>query len=252
MAKLKAVVSSLDGIDEALHQFYEEGANGSYVLALDDTKGHPLTDGLSSTIGKLKREVAELKGKVSAFGDLDPEAAREALEKVAAGDLPDVDKRVADALERAQAKHKAELDRIAGERDKYKGSLYTTSVEGALDKALADAGVIPELREGAKAMFLRMNPQVKEEGSSFLGVFDRDPDGLPVETPVGDYVKKWAGSDAALPWLPPRGGGGSGAGENGTGNVARGGVRRVSRSDPREYGKVKPADIANGSVVLVD
>lgn len=65
MAKLAAVVDSLDTVEPALHPFYQPGADGKYVLQAEVTS-HPETGALKSALDRQKRENADLKQKLKA------------------------------------------------------------------------------------------------------------------------------------------------------------------------------------------
>ncbi len=72
--KLKAVLSSLEGLDKALQPFYEEQADGSFVLAAD-VESHPTVAGLRNAL-KGRPATRDLLEKYKAFGSPEELAAR--------------------------------------------------------------------------------------------------------------------------------------------------------------------------------
>lgn len=81
---LKALLDSLDGLDDSVQKFYEPGQGdlaGKFVLKVEGVAGYRLenVDGLSSTLGKLKDENAAQKTALEAFKGLDAKKVRESL-----------------------------------------------------------------------------------------------------------------------------------------------------------------------------
>lgn len=112
---LKAIV---DKVPEGLEEHYEE-RDGKFVLAVEAVGGYALEDiaGLRSALSKERSERKELDARVRAFGELTPEAAHEALERIAEFEKIDP-KKEADKLAAAKVeatlkqlgeKHRAEL-----------------------------------------------------------------------------------------------------------------------------------------------
>jgi len=96
MARLAAVIDSLDGIAEPLHEFYTQ-VDGKYVLDAD-IEAHPQTEGLRKTAKDRRREREEVERELKVYKDLgmsveDIAAMREQLEKSKTpDDKPDLDK----------------------------------------------------------------------------------------------------------------------------------------------------------------
>lgn len=81
---LKALLDSLDGLDDSVAKFYEPGQGdlaGKFVLKVENVAGYRLenVDGLSSALGKLKEENAAQKTALEAFKGLDAKKVRESL-----------------------------------------------------------------------------------------------------------------------------------------------------------------------------
>lgn len=74
---LKYQLDSLDGIDEGLRSFYEQGENG-FKLKVDGLED---TSGLKSALEKERQEKKEAKSKLSELEKLRDEAEKKALEE---------------------------------------------------------------------------------------------------------------------------------------------------------------------------
>ncbi len=171
---MKAVLETLDSLDEALHAEYEE-RDGQFFLKVDgDIPGLVPADG----IDELKRSVAEFrdnninlerrlreeKGKGSAFDGIDPETYR-SME----AELADLKKKTP-KRESELVAVTAQLEKLSGKFDELTASakadreaLSRTRLTDALQAAATKAGV------SAKAM--------TDALSRAAGVFSIDKDG---------------------------------------------------------------------------
>jgi hypothetical protein len=79
---LKAIVDNLEDVEEAHRGFYQE-KNGKHFLAVEPVDGFGLEDvgGLKNTLGKEMTKRKELEKLSKKFEGLDPDKAREAIEK---------------------------------------------------------------------------------------------------------------------------------------------------------------------------
>lgn len=213
---LKAIVDSLDGIDESLHEHYVE-KDGGYYLSLDDFGKHPGAVTLKSTLNRVSKErdtlsakVTEMEGKVEGLPeDFDPEEW--ARLKAGDGGKPDeamqaLKDQHARAIETLRNKHAADLDAVTAqvaERDSY---IDRTLVDGGLKDSLLEVGVVPELLDGALAS-LRGNVKVQRaDDGSRSAIVETDLG----DVPVADFVKEWAGSKGKAYLGKPSGPGGEG------------------------------------------
>jgi hypothetical protein len=81
---LKYEVTSLDDIDATLHGLYQATADGSkYVLEVEGVK--PLTDfnKVYSSLEKERNDHKQVKQRLSAFGELEPETIQQQLARIA-------------------------------------------------------------------------------------------------------------------------------------------------------------------------
>ena len=259
MPKLKAVVETLDGLDAALHALYSKEGE-KYVLQIEGFDAHPATHGLISTVNRLKEENKGLKPKAKAWTDLvelrgdedlTPDALHEALESKAGGTPKDVAEQIKEAerrgAERAEAKALKEMEKVAKERDTLRGALTGRTVDGDLDAAIAKAGFVEKYRPAVRALLKQRNPEMIEEDGKFRGVFRSDPDGIPRDLSIDDYVSAFAKGDEASPFMPAGGGGSGGKDSGGSGGGARPGS--IDGNDPMAWGQ-NAEKIAKGELAV--
>lgn len=223
---LKAVLDSLDGVPEALHEHYKkDDASGKYRLEADGVED---VSGLKSALEKErtghKTMAQQLKDLKEQLGDLDPVKAREALKKLQ--DLEDkklmdagkIDELVAQRMERAnqdfqtQAKaFNSKIETITKERDAANGKLSELLIDGALRQAAVKAGIKPEAIEDAilwgKQLYRVKDGQVVPERNGQV-LYGKDPNApLPME--------EWlAGMMTEKPhWFAESAGGGASGGK---------------------------------------
>jgi len=117
MDMLKAVVTDLTTVDEAHRAFYVE-RNGKFYVNITPTEGFELDNvsGLKTALGAERNNVAVLKEQYKPYEGLDANAARTALERVAAfGEItPDAAKTAIETAARLTALDPVkEADKIA-------------------------------------------------------------------------------------------------------------------------------------------
>ena len=80
---LKAVVEKIEDAPETVRSFYKAREDGKFVLAVEESDGYALENisGLKSALGKERSTREQLERDVVRFKDIDPDKAREALEK---------------------------------------------------------------------------------------------------------------------------------------------------------------------------
>lgn len=234
---LKAVVDSLDGVEDAIQGLYTEAEDGKYYLSVDGVDALPQVRGLVTTLRRFKEvapDASRLKSKLDRLSELEGYAdlglsADEVREKIqrleeleASGG--DVDGKI-EALRQTYDKQKAalqkQLEGKLGEKDAEIQTLQSfverLTVDNALDRALDKVKVIPETREAVKALLKQRGPKVIREGDDYRGIFETDLGEVSVE----DYVDAWSRRDEAAPFMPASGNKGSGAGGGKGGGSAR-------------------------------
>lgn len=203
-------VESLDDVPEPLREHYEQTEDG-YRLPVEGVKTAEEVQGLESAFEKIKRERNELREKAS---------------RVSEDDLKDLARLRKEAKEREEKKAKEEgrweevraklIEEKDGEINEVRQSLSQReqvierlTVTNELRSAIAAAGIKPEYHEAVEALLQRRGPKVVwEDGEMPKGVF---PDDVHGDQPIADYVEKWAKSEAAEPYMPPKQAAGGGA-----------------------------------------
>ena len=128
MDMLKAVVTDLNTVDEAHRAFYVE-RNGKFYVNITPVEGFELDNvqGLKTALGAERNNVAVLKEQIKPYEGLDAAAARTALERITAfGDItPDAAKTAVETAARLTAFDPAkEADKIANTKlETLKGQL---------------------------------------------------------------------------------------------------------------------------------
>lgn len=209
MAKLAAVVDSLDGIADAHRDLYTKGEDGKYVLDAD-VEGHPGVAGLKGALTKERKSRTDLEASLKAFKDLGytPEQIAEIKRKAEdkSGDKGDDDfeKKVAKRVQEALDKVKPDLE----ERDALKKENRELKLDNELRKDALAAGVLPE--EVDEQIYLLVHGKKPRFDLSAKGkpvVLDDEGD------PTAQSPKEWF--EKVLKKAKPRvfaGSGGSGSG----------------------------------------
>jgi hypothetical protein len=265
-----------EGLDAALQGHYKKVEDGSFLLDVGSVNGFELQDvaGLKTALGKERARVKGLEGSAKElkerFGDLDPDAAREALQaleemgglegneklqKELAAKIDVVEKKFAadkKALEAGWAKTAGEYE----ERD--------AALTAQLTKELISSKALQAISSmGGKAKLLlpvvekRCKVEKQDDGSFAVRVYDEA--GNPMLSPkqgstdpatiydlIGmlkkdqDYAPAYEGTDAS-------GAGGGRAGQS----RGPGGKVTISRSDSKAM-SANIEKIASGEVEVVD
>lgn len=217
---LKTILDSLDGVDDAFKDQYEE-RDGKFVLQIEGIDDHPAVVSLRNGHSNSKRERDEARRKLTeAEGKLRniPEdfdlAEWERLKaeeeaRQADPDNKDVRKQVETAVQantrQLTARHEAQLkakDEIIAEKDQtiesLGGDLRRSLVEDGLTKALVKAGVKPTLMKAAQRMF-QDDVEVVEEDGKRVARMKTDLGGDEVEK----FISNWSQSDEAKDFIAP-------------------------------------------------
>ena len=192
MDMLKAVVTDLTTIDEAHRGFYV-AKDGKFFLNVTPVDGFQLdnTTGLKTALGAERNTVSVLQAQLKPYEGLDAAAARTAIERITAfGDLtPEAAKEAAETAARLTALDpEKQAEQIANTKlDTIKGQLsaqynlketeWSTKVKGLED---TNAGLVGQLQS------LMRDNQIKDEVAKSNPLDDaRDA----VELLVGKFVK---------------------------------------------------------------
>ena len=229
---LKAILASLDEVDENLRTLYVETEDG-FVLDLENIEQHPKATSLHNALKrkegdakKFKSERDKLKQDLEDLADIDPAAARAALEKVQEFedkqlmDAGKVDELVEQKVERmrsqfeSQSKQKDELI-AALEADK-------TSLSGQLNEIVVNQAVIQEatahgVRPGAIDDIVNRAKMIFQAQEGTPIALDSDGNeimGADARTPmsVSEWVQDLAKGNGEHLFQPNSGSGANGSG----------------------------------------
>ena len=265
---LKAVLDTLEGLDESLHGLYKE-ADGKFYLDLEGVEEHPSTKGLKVVLEDQKKKTKAEHAKVvaatealKAFDDLDPEEAREALKKLQElGDKDRIDQgefkqlledRVAEVtakLERTNAARLAELqktnDVLVGERDDATGSLSRHKIGDVITAAALESGIkkslLRHLKRDAMEVFTIRDGEIGAWDEDDILRTDSKGGALTPATYVTDYL-----TDNPDFVDTSRGSGAGGPGDS------RGGNSGTARFISQEQAADNIEDIASGKAIIQD
>jgi len=149
---LKAVLTKegFESLADPVKAEYEE-KDGAYVLQVDEVDGLVLENvgGLKQTISALRKEVDDHKGKLKAFGDIDPAKARKAIEQhvdLATMTPNDKVKAQVDAVaQQLSEKHQAELSKAIDENKSLSTQLEEALITAVATQALSEQHADVEL-----------------------------------------------------------------------------------------------------------
>ncbi|PWJ81500.1 hypothetical protein C7441_11032 [Pseudaminobacter salicylatoxidans] len=217
---LKTILDSLDGVDDAFKDQYEE-KDGKFVLQIEGIDDHPAVVSLRNGHNNSKRERDEARRKLTeaeaklrvlpeGFDIAEYERLKAEDEaRQADPDNKDVRKQVETAVaakdRQWQARHEAAMnakDVIIAERDgtieSLGGDLRRTLVEDGLTKALVKAGIKPTLMKAAQRMF-EGDVEVVEEDGKRVARMKTDLGGDEVER----FIMNWSQSEEAKDFIAP-------------------------------------------------
>lgn len=212
--KIKAVLDTLDGLDEGLKQYYTE-QDGKFYLSLEGVQDHTETKALKNALDRVRDEkkavTTELDTLKDKYGSLPDDFNLEEYNRLMDGGKGDVDERLKEQRERLTKQFETEKEKLVQERDKWKGGYETKTKSDALNAAIAEMNIAKQFVPAVKAMFER-KINVAHEGENIVTTIDA--------MPVKDALKAWADSEDGKHYVaaPANGGGGSG-GSGGSGKT---------------------------------
>lgn len=248
---LKAVLDSLDGVDDGLHDHYTE-KDGKFVLQLDDFGKHPGAQTLKSTLNRVDKERQEVMGRLTEAEtrlSLIPEGfdPEEYLSLKASSD-PDKKKAQDEHL---QSQRQVYEQKIANLQKKFETDMAKRQEEIAerdsyIDRAVRDAGLKDSLisagvdNDYLDAAMALLKPSVKVRRAE---TGDRS---AIVETELGEvdvpsFVKDWSQTKGRK-FLAKA------TGPEARGSGAHGGNSKVMKR--AEFNKLDPA--AQNKAISVD
>lgn len=240
---LKAILESLDGVDDAHKAFYKE-VEGQFVLDVEGVDDHPSVRRLKNAHEAQKKANVELRDAKTAIeaklaelpADFDAEkwhqlnaaaaSDKKAKDEAAEGLKAMYEKRLTD-IEAAKAKEIAERD---AKNTALNAELDSYVRNDALRSSLIKVNVNKELMDAAVAL---LGPKIAvrtDESGRRIPVFPDDLGDIPVEK----YVSEW-GNTTGKPFIAPA------SGPSGSGGGAIGGTKTMRRA---EFDALDPAEKA--------
>ena len=208
--KLKSVLQTLDGLEAAVQAFYTE-KDGVFYLNVEGVAEHPDVKAQSAALIAVRKEKKTAETALAAANkiieslpeDFDPEAYQALIDGGAK-----VDERLTAQAARLKKEKDVAVSKVEGERDGFKAKLQKTVADSALNQALQESNVSPEMQKAVRAMF---NPQVKVE-------FEGDEPVVTIDDlPVVEKIKAWAATDEGKYFVKAPENSGGGARPNGPG-----------------------------------
>jgi len=129
---LKPIIEELDGIPEPLREHYIE-RGGKFVLAVEGVEVDRVP-GLKASVRTERERADEAERKLKEFAELDPEKAREALEKVEAMATWTPEEKVREQIEAREKSLKAKWQKDVDDRDAALKSRTDQLVEELIEK----------------------------------------------------------------------------------------------------------------------
>lgn len=192
---LKALLDSLDGVDDAIKPFYAE-REGKYVLSVEGVDDHPDVANLRNAYArtkedkeKAKTEAATLKAQITELQKGAPDTA---------------------ATQAKIAQLQEQLDAANAKAGEWQQKFTGVTRDQALASSLQSAGITnPTFLKAAQAMLSGM-VKLGEDGTAYVET------GMGPKV-LGDFVKGWAASDGKDFVTPAKGGGAGGNDRSSTG-----------------------------------
>jgi len=231
MAKLHAVLDSLDDVPEPLRGLYVQSDGGKFRLDAEGVEELVDTSGLKSALEKQKREAKAAKEALAKYDGLDPEEYRRLKEAAEAAETQKLqtEGKWEEMKERLTKSFEKEKEALGTELTKRDRVIENLTVENELNAAIEKAGVLPEHRKAVRALLkMEAKPSVVWENDT--------PRGVMGDVAIAEYVESWAKTDEAAHYLPSSGAGGSGAkGGGGGGGGGRKPYREMTERDKIEF-----------------
>lgn len=212
MAKLRAVLDSLDGLDEIQAGFYVEGEGdyeGRYVLGVEEVDGLGLANATKALKARdqEKKTAQRLRGEAEkAKRDLEAALAQiDELKETAGAGGADLDKlreriekEASAKIEAIKAEYAQQIESLSGERDRYRTDYESTRLETELDRALQLDGIEPVSRPGVKALLKQFARwEDTDDGGRELRFMDLDGE-TPLHVTQGGMPRVGSGRDLAM------------------------------------------------------
>ena len=255
---LPAVLSSLNGLKEDVAKLYKQ--DGSiYILDVEPADGFELQkiSALKETLSKERKRAGEFEDKLKAFGDITPEAAKQALEALKELDGKPLDKAVEERIkireQQLTEKHSKETkvkdEKLSTVTKQLEHNMLTAAAISALAAKTKNVDLL--LPHVLRQMRLRevdgkyITEIIGLDGQARITSRSNSSEAMQLSELLEEMVK----SSTYAPAFDGAGGSGSGAGGGGAGG-GRNDSKAISLADSDAIGANLEA-IAKGKVVVV-
>lgn len=182
---LKAILDSVDDLDEGVAKLYTQQndgpAKGKFLLNVESVGGFGLENvsGLKSSLSKERADRESFEKKLKSFEGLDPEAARDALKRLEdGGGEGDKDAKTQERIDAIRKQMETAHQKALSERDakiaEMGGQLNSAALAAAKVSALDKHGAIPERRPVIEAYLDRFLKVEEVNGKREIKVVDQD------------------------------------------------------------------------------
>lgn len=242
---LKAVIQSVDGLDEGLQGHYRKGDDGRFYLDVEGVDDMPAVVGLKTKAGELLAEKKALQEQLRAFGDVTPEGVvelREAAKKAGGERVTELEAKLAQASQAAQQEIQKAKEAAEGEAAAARNYFRNAEAVRAITAHRGNPELLShivlqhiDVKKGENGAFESRvlgrdgQPRIKDSAGTSFTVDDLVAE-LKADSRYAGAFEKRQGSDA-----PPGGVAGGG------------GTRTIPRNDPLAFGQNLEA-IAKGEV----
>ena len=273
---LKAVIKSLEDVEEAVRGLYVKGQDGRFFLDVDAVEGVALenVDGLRNTVKATRDERDALAIKTKAFDGIDPDKARDALKKVGEMDDWNPEKKNAEYIKRREIQMTEQFD---GQRKQLKAEFDTQLSESEtkskqLFAQLSESMIVqeslkllPAITDAPHLMLSHIKERTRlvpaDNGTHSVEVINPVTGDMRYSTKPGASMTpmgldELVGEIAVDPMFElivktQGASGGSGSTQSQSRITIPGGVKRVKSSDAKAMSE-NMEGIANGTVVVED
>jgi hypothetical protein len=185
---LKAILETLDGIPEALHEYYTL-SDGKYILDAE-VDSHPAVKGLKNSLTNAREERRVAKEQADRFKGMDPDkyATMEAHERqiqegklIAEGKVEELlalrTQALKESLSAETSNYKSKAEVLQGQLDKLviDNAVQTAAAKhgvrkGAVEDVLFRARTVFKAHEGQAVAYQGENPVYGKDGVTLLGI----------------------------------------------------------------------------------
>lgn len=247
---LKAVLASLEGINEALQAEYTQGEDGRFYINVEGVDDMPAVAGLKKKNAELLDKSVKYKQQLDAYGATPEEVAalRESAGKDSGKRVQELEDKLAKASEAAQREIQLAKEEAKAERDAAR--MYFE--DGEINRAIGGAKGVPELLSHVVRQHIKS--ERGDDGKFALKVLGKDgqariKDSAGNPYSLDDLVMELKADPKYGRAFEPEGKGGSGAEPSGGGSGGGGG--KTIRAGDREAFGANLEAIAKGEVTVV-